>query len=549
MAPSAPRMDSRFPSARRVGVVLLAATCLGGAIAPSGAAAFSEGFEGGHLRAWSGVKGKPRVQTRAAASGRRALQAPRASRPSYVHRDVSGASVLNTSFRYRAADRRGSLSRARPRVVLRLSANNIRLDDIGGRLVLHSAGGSHVLPGRVGTGWSRVAVRLDAGTGQLRARVGGGRWTTRTVALQPETTILLGDLDTRRNGPAYFDDVAIDARTADGSPVQMNPSQPAPGAEPVGPDPGPAPAGPTRLFAKDSFWNSPLSPEAPLDPTSDLLVSSLVSEVKRVAAVRDGPWMAARQYSTPVYVVGPDQPVVKVKLDNQTLPHMQAAFSAVPIPANARPAEGVDQHMTVWQPSTDTLWEFWKTSKEADGWHADWGGAIRNVSRSPGHYTKDSWPGSEPWWGASATSLPVAGGTMMIDEFKQGRFDHALALALPKIRSGVFSWPAQRTDGRVADAAAIPAGARFRLDPNLDLDSLNLHPFVRMVAEAAQRYGMVVRDTAPSVQLYAEDPAQFGRNPYADFIGPQYPNETDKLLRSFPWEHLELLKMELRQKN
>ena len=38
-------------------------------------------------------------------------------------------------------------------------------------------------------------------------------------------------------------------------------------------------------------------------------------------------------------------------------------------------------------------------------------------------------------------------------------------------RAGVFSWPAQRTDGLLDSPDAIPEGARFRLDPNLDIAS------------------------------------------------------------------------------
>ena len=63
--------------------------------------------------------------------------------------------------------------------------------------------------------------------------------------------------------------------------------------------------------------------------------------------------------------------------------------------------------MTIWQPKTDTLWEFWQASKQSDGWHASWGGAIKHVSQSRGYYTTNSWPGlSQPNWGATATSLP-----------------------------------------------------------------------------------------------------------------------------------------------
>ena len=71
--------------------------------------------------------------------------------------------------------------------------------------------------------------------------------------------------------------------------------------------------------------------------------------------------------------------------------------------------------MTVWQPSTNRLWEFFKASKLADGWHASFGGSMSSASGSPGYYDTDSWPGlSQPYWGSTATSLPVIAGTMMI---------------------------------------------------------------------------------------------------------------------------------------
>ena len=42
---------------------------------------------------------------------------------------------------------------------------------------------------------------------------------------------------------------------------------------------------------------------------------------------------------------------------------LQKAYNRVPISPNARPAAGSDGHMTVWQPSTDKLWEFWQARK------------------------------------------------------------------------------------------------------------------------------------------------------------------------------------------
>jgi hypothetical protein len=132
-----------------------------------------------------------------------------------------------------------------------------------------------------------------------------------------------------------------------------------------------------------------------------------------------------------------------------------------------------------------------------------------------------------------------------LDELRQGRIGHALALAIPQLKAGVFSWPAQRTDGTSTAASAIPAGTRFRLDPALDLDALSLPWLVRLMAEAAQRHGIVVRDTAGAVTFFGEDPTPTGTDPWrgpGGFFGNQYP---DTLLARFPWERLQALQTQI----
>jgi hypothetical protein len=167
------------------------------------------------------------------------------------------------------------------------------------------------------------------------------------------------------------------------------------------------------------------------------------------------------------------------------------------------------------------------------------------VSRSSGYYETASWPGARWYWGATATSLPVAAGTIRVDEIERGRIDHALALDVKRVRRGVHAWPAQRNDGRTGGAGAIPEGARFRLDPRIDVDRLDLNPFMRMVARAAQRYGLVVRDKSTTVALFAEDPAPFGRDPYERLMGREYPARVPELFDGFPWERLQLVEMGL----
>jgi hypothetical protein len=139
-----------------------------------------------------------------------------------------------------------------------------------------------------------------------------------------------------------------------------------------------------------------------------------------------------------------------------------------------------------------------------------------------------------------------------LQDIAQGHIDHAVAIALPYPRAGVFTWPAQRTDGTGSDANAIPEGAQLRVDPSLDLAALHLPRLTMMIAQAAQKYGMIVRDqTHYAIGLFAENPIPLGTNPYYTKSGTPNPSGPfsghwpDTLLSSFPWSSLKVLKMNL----
>jgi hypothetical protein len=282
-----------------------------------------------------------------------------------------------------------------------------------------------------------------------------------------------------------------------------------------------------------SFWNAPSAGVAPVDPNSQTYVNDLVSQVGSFGA-----WMNSTTYGVATYVVPANQPTVSVQLTTYG-PDLQQQFNAVPIPSGAKPATGTDEELTVWQPSTDKLWEFWKLAQSASGtWTARWGGEMDNVSSNPGYFTHT---GLTSNWGATATGLPLLGGLITISDLQRGYIDHALALAIPQATQGVFEWPAQRTDGRYVGGVSIPEGTRFRLDPTVNIASLNLPPFDRMLAQAAQTYGIVIRDQAGAVSFVAQDPSTAGSNPYPAAVG----GSTGTIIDKFPWGHLQAIQGQL----
>jgi hypothetical protein len=221
-------------------------------------------------------------------------------------------------------------------------------------------------------------------------------------------------------------------------------------------------------------------------------------------------------------------------------PDLQQQFNAVPIPSGAKPAAGTDGSLTVWQPGTDKIWDFWQLSQSAGGaWTAKWGGEMDSVSSNPGYFTHSGLTNN---WGGTASGLPLLGGLITLADLKRGYINHALAMAVPQATQGVFSWPAQRSDGRFTGGVSLPEGLRFRLDPTINIDSLGLPYFERMLAQAAQTYGIVIRDQSGCVSIYAQDPTTTGSNPWA---APFDGWSEGTYLSWFPWSHLQALQTQL----
>jgi hypothetical protein len=530
------RRAPRGTTAGCVGTAVLFAALACGTSSPSAATGCQRGgtsFESGTLDGLTVTRGSARVQRGVRVEGCHAL---RLDPGSEVAREVSGSRTFDVAFAYRS-------QHPAARTLLTLADNVTRVADDGRGRVIVSRGGrrlARVARRRGRGGWAKARVKLA--NGRLSVSVDGRAARLNGVALGSERRFVFGGRPTRKAGALFLDALSIRAggvaippasNGTGGAPPPANQS-PWPGG--AGEQAGPGGQGPTgwaRPFAPDSFWNAPLPADVPLDPASN----GLVAELRRQLNI-GAPWINTTSYSTPVYRVPADQPTVRVTLDIPYQP-LQKAWDAVPVPPDARAAGGTDKAMVIWQPATDTLWEFWLMERRDGSWHARWGGRMTDVSHSPGYYT-----GTERNWGASATSMPLLGGLITLDDVRSGHIDHALGMAIPEARKNWWTWPAQRTDGKKDDPGAIPEGARFRLDPRLDLDSLHLYPLVRMMAQAAQRYGIVVRDQAGVVAFAGEDPTPTGTNPWSGRDGWFSGQSPAALLQQFPWQHLEALRTE-----
>lgn len=305
-------------------------------------------------------------------------------------------------------------------------------------------------------------------------------------------------------------------------------------------------AGRTSFSWPGSVWDVAVS-GAPVEPDSARLARELAAQVGgKFGPAAFNVW----RYNTSIVTAGPDQKAVDVAFDNcqhkpstpKGLLGPNGQFTDVPLPADAAPAAGTDAELTVYSPSADTLWEFWKlhrvtasSSTAGSGWAACWGGRLDHVSASPGYFTNG--------FGASASGLAIIGGAVNIAEARSGHIDHALALAIPDPAPWHdVSWPAQRSDGSSGSQSSIPEGTRFRLDPSIDVASLHLSPIATMIARAAQQYGFIVSDKSGAVSVIAQDGTaavtKGTGNPWTKLLGgtPSY-----RILDGFPWSSLQVV--------
>jgi hypothetical protein len=341
-----------------------------------------------------------------------------------------------------------------------------------------------------------------------------------------------------------------------------------------------APARAASLFASDGPWNAPLPAKPKLDPNSTAIVSGMALWLGMKDLQGDHASISTNTFSTPVYTVGSATPKQPISIDPGApwqRPLIGALAAGVPFPADAQPAAGTNGHITVYDSGNDTLYEFWHASSPAmnapgcggalpwgapchgDGqWHADWGGAMDHATADPGFFSVNSWPGLSGTqgynWGASATSLPLAGGLMTFDDLRSGAIDHALAGAFADVKTCAlyFMYPAQREDGLSLHPDCLPEGARLQLDPSYDVAADSNPPLTKAIERAAQTYGIVVRDrTHGTFAFYGQDPKTEAVNPYTSgpgvggvangdrgFFGGLRPSQ---LFANFPWARLRVV--------
>ena len=275
-----------------------------------------------------------------------------------------------------------------------------------------------------------------------------------------------------------------------------------------------------RPFAPDSPFNTRIPEGAAVDLNS----KAMIAWASRTGGI-DATMV---EFGIPIYQAAPDAPRYTVQCTKRW---GQCPFDGhqVPIPTGAKPHTGSDGAMVVVDDSTREVFEFWQARHVGNGWTSSWG-AVTNLDGS-------GWDR-----GATGSGASRLAGVVRIAEIQQGEIPHALAVATDNVCANVFRPPAIGTDGTSSRSDCIPEGARIRLDPTVDLNTLTLAPAVRTVARAMQVYGAYVVDSggaAVSVSFELDPTAGNGS------IGSVYQQAGLRWdyddLPGVPWDRLQVL--------
>ncbi|MFY9337583.1 MAG: hypothetical protein WAP49_12825 [Mycobacterium sp.] len=226
-------------------------------------------------------------------------------------------------------------------------------------------------------------------------------------------------------------------------------------------------------FASNSPWRMLISDDPAIDPTS----------ASMIVAVSSPPALHANlvEFAIPIYTVDADTPTHRVSCTAEWGICPFAGWP-VPIPDGAYPHAGSDGAMVTVDEAAGTSFEFWRAAADDGRWSVSWGAV--NSARGSG------WGGESTGSGASRLA-----GVVRLSEIEAGVIPHALALQSSNACES-FRAPALKSDGRSPGPACIPQGARLQLDPDLNLDELDLNPGERAVATAMQQYGGYLMDFA-----------------------------------------------------
>ncbi|XAS77108.1 hypothetical protein V3G39_03450 [Dermatophilaceae bacterium Sec6.4] len=208
----------------------------------------------------------------------------------------------------------------------------------------------------------------------------------------------------------------------------------------------------------------------------------------------------------------------------------------IPLPPWAKPADGGDRSMAVYDRGTGLMREYFLCAIGSDGtWTAGYGGYYQ---AAPGftNLRSANYPMQLTQGSSAVVSMLNPLMQVGISEARNGRINHALDFTISNALRG-SSWPAKQGDGTDANPNTPAEGQWFRIPPGLNLKGLKLRPFTLLLAQAAQNYGGMAGDKNLFCHAFnVEHPVNaihnYRQNPWTTDILSKY-GSLD--VNDFPW--------------
>jgi hypothetical protein len=272
----------------------------------------------------------------------------------------------------------------------------------------------------------------------------------------------------------------------------------------------------------DSIFNANVGSWA-VDPSSALFASDFVTDY-------EDNYGSVGVNTMPIYWVPATQADVAVSVSAGCNNFTSDTGTELPVPSYTDLNSSSDSPLVIYQPATQTAWELWQATRNANGtYSACWGGKL-DLATSDGVFPSP--------YGLSGTGIAYLPTTITQADVASGSIDHAIAVDLPHCNHSVY--PADRTDCG-SDAGQPGEGQWFRFAPGTPMPS-GLTPFGQMVFRAILTYGMVVTDQAGAVMIEAEQPSDWAAegNTGTDPITASWQGQQEyQVVASLPWSQLQ----------
>jgi hypothetical protein len=243
----------------------------------------------------------------------------------------------------------------------------------------------------------------------------------------------------------------------------------------------------------------------------------------------------------PVYWVPPDQTLVPISIQPGCKDFTVNSGRWVPIPSDAVTGDDSDRILTIYQPSTQTAWEFWEATDTNGSWSACWGGKL-DMSTSDGVFP---FP-----YGETATGISNLATEITEADVRSGSIKHAIAI---QVLGDGCDWdgsgvngglpPADRADCGYSTPGWPEEGMWFRFAPGTAMPS-GLAPLAQMVFKAGLKYGFIVVDQGAAVGIEADQLTAWsgeGHSGPDPISASQDGVQSYQVIAGLPWDDLQLI--------